>query len=59
MAVMVEDPLAGLKFVEADYAWVTRELMAVADTVQRTEPTTTAAGSVPRCATWEEVSARR
>jgi acetoin utilization deacetylase AcuC-like enzyme len=26
-----EDPLAGLKFVEADYAWVTRELMAVAD----------------------------
>ncbi len=25
-----EDPLAGLKFVEADYAWVTRELMAVA-----------------------------
>ena len=35
------------------------ELMAVADTVQRTEPTTTAAGSVPRCATWEEVSARR
>ena len=26
-----EDPLAGLKFVEADYAWVTRELMAVAE----------------------------
>ena len=26
-----EDPLAGLKFVEADYAWVTRELIAVAD----------------------------
>lgn len=25
-----EDPLAGLKFVEADYAWVTRELLAVA-----------------------------
>jgi acetoin utilization deacetylase AcuC-like enzyme len=25
-----EDPLAGLKFVEADYAWVTRELVAVA-----------------------------
>ena len=26
-----EDPLAGLQFVEADYAWVTRELMAVAE----------------------------
>ena len=26
-----EDPLAGLKFVEADYAWVTRELLAVAE----------------------------
>ena len=26
-----EDPLAGLKFVEADYAWVTRELIAVAE----------------------------
>jgi acetoin utilization deacetylase AcuC-like enzyme len=26
-----EDPLAGLKFVEGDYAWVTRELIAVAD----------------------------
>lgn len=25
-----EDPLAGLKFTEADYAWVTRELMAIA-----------------------------
>jgi acetoin utilization deacetylase AcuC-like enzyme len=25
-----EDPLAGLKFVDADYAWVTRELLAVA-----------------------------
>jgi acetoin utilization deacetylase AcuC-like enzyme len=25
-----EDPLAGLKLVESDYAWVTRELMAVA-----------------------------
>jgi acetoin utilization deacetylase AcuC-like enzyme len=25
-----EDPLAGLKFVEADYAWVTREMVAVA-----------------------------
>jgi acetoin utilization deacetylase AcuC-like enzyme len=25
-----EDPLAGLAFVEADYAWVTRELMRVA-----------------------------
>ncbi len=25
-----EDPLAGLKLVEADYAWVTRELLAVA-----------------------------
>jgi len=25
-----EDPLAGLKFVEADYAWVTRELLDVA-----------------------------
>jgi acetoin utilization deacetylase AcuC-like enzyme len=25
-----EDPLAGLKFVEEDYAWVTRELIAVA-----------------------------
>ena len=25
-----EDPLAGLEFVEADYAWVTRELVAVA-----------------------------
>lgn len=25
-----EDPLAGLKFTEADYAWVTRELLAVA-----------------------------
>jgi len=24
-------PPPGLKFVEADYAWVTRELMAVAD----------------------------
>ena len=27
-----EDPLAGLKFVDADYAWVTRELVAVAKT---------------------------
>jgi len=26
-----EDPLAGLKFVESDYAWVTRELVAVAE----------------------------
>ena len=26
-----EDPLAGLQFVEADYAWVTRELLAVAE----------------------------
>lgn len=26
-----EDPLAGLNFVDADYAWVTRELMQVAD----------------------------
>jgi acetoin utilization deacetylase AcuC-like enzyme len=26
-----EDPLAGLEFVESDYAWVTRELVAVAD----------------------------
>jgi acetoin utilization deacetylase AcuC-like enzyme len=26
-----EDPLAGLKFVESDYAWVTRELIAVAE----------------------------
>jgi acetoin utilization deacetylase AcuC-like enzyme len=26
-----EDPLAGLKLVEADYAWVTRELLAVAE----------------------------
>jgi acetoin utilization deacetylase AcuC-like enzyme len=26
-----EDPLAGLKFVEADYAWVTHELIAVAE----------------------------
>ena len=26
-----EDPLAGLKFTESDYAWVTRELVAVAD----------------------------
>ena len=25
-----EDPLAGLKFTEADYAWVTRELISVA-----------------------------
>jgi acetoin utilization deacetylase AcuC-like enzyme len=25
-----EDPLAGLKLTEADYAWVTRELMDVA-----------------------------
>jgi len=25
-----EDPLAGLNFVEADYAWVTREIMQVA-----------------------------
>ncbi len=25
-----EDPLAGLKLTEADYAWVTRELVAVA-----------------------------
>jgi len=25
-----EDPLAGLKFTEADYSWVTRELVAVA-----------------------------
>ena len=25
-----EDPLAGLKFTEADYAWVTRELVKVA-----------------------------
>ena len=25
-----DDPLAGLKLVEADYAWVTRELLAVA-----------------------------
>jgi len=27
-----EDPLAGLKLVEADYAWVTKELVAVAAT---------------------------
>jgi len=26
-----EDPLAGMKLTEADYAWVTRELIAVAD----------------------------
>ena len=26
-----EDPLAGLKLTEADYAWVTREMMAVAN----------------------------
>jgi acetoin utilization deacetylase AcuC-like enzyme len=26
-----EDPLAGLRLVEADYAWVTREIMAVAN----------------------------
>ena len=26
-----EDPLAGLEFVEADYAWVTRELIGVAE----------------------------
>ena len=26
-----EDPLAGLKFTESDYAWVTRELIAVAN----------------------------
>jgi len=26
-----EDPLAGLNFVESDYAWVTREMMKVAD----------------------------
>jgi acetoin utilization deacetylase AcuC-like enzyme len=26
-----EDPLAGLEFIEADYAWVTRELLAVAE----------------------------
>ncbi len=26
-----EDPLAGLQFTEDDYAWVTRELLAVAD----------------------------
>ncbi|MEP7206176.1 MAG: histone deacetylase family protein [Casimicrobiaceae bacterium] len=26
-----EDPLAGLQFTEADYAWVTRELVAVAN----------------------------
>jgi acetoin utilization deacetylase AcuC-like enzyme len=26
-----EDPLAGLKLTEADYAWVTREIMAVAN----------------------------
>jgi acetoin utilization deacetylase AcuC-like enzyme len=25
-----EDPLAGLKLVESDYAWVTRELLGVA-----------------------------
>jgi acetoin utilization deacetylase AcuC-like enzyme len=25
-----EDPLAGLKFVEADYVWVTHELLAIA-----------------------------
>jgi acetoin utilization deacetylase AcuC-like enzyme len=25
-----EDPLAGLQFIEADYAWVTREMVAVA-----------------------------
>ena len=25
-----EDPLAGLKFTEADYAWVTEQLMQVA-----------------------------
>ena len=25
-----DDPLAGLRFVDADYAWVTRELCAVA-----------------------------
>jgi len=26
-----DDPLAGLEFADADYAWVTKELMAVAD----------------------------
>ena len=26
-----EDPLAGLKLTEADYAWVTRELVAMAN----------------------------
>ena len=26
-----EDPLAGLMLVEADYAWVTREMIAVAE----------------------------
>jgi len=26
----VNDPLAGLRFVAGDYAWVTRELLAVA-----------------------------
>jgi acetoin utilization deacetylase AcuC-like enzyme len=26
-----EDPLAGLRFTEADYAWVTRELIALAN----------------------------
>jgi acetoin utilization deacetylase AcuC-like enzyme len=26
-----DDPLAGLRFVDADYAWVTREMCAVAD----------------------------
>ena len=26
-----EDPLAGLKLTEADYAWVTRELLDVAN----------------------------
>ena len=30
-----EDPLAGLNFTEADYAWVTRELMGVAARTRR------------------------
>ena len=30
-----EDPLAGLKLIEADYAWVTRELIAVARSMRR------------------------
>ena len=35
------------------------ELMAIADTVQRTAAPTPQSASVPQCATWEEVSGRR